>query len=99
MGPRGHSVLVYQLNGRRLVYDPDDDETAHLVVAGAEPTPLELAREICTLEKPFRAQLLALHSSAEPREEVAANDRRHSNPQSGSEPAGSATHASRAALF
>jgi hypothetical protein len=64
VGQRGHSVLVYGENGHRYVYDPEDGETARLSSTGPDPTPLQMAREICTLQRPFDARLLALHGPA-----------------------------------
>jgi hypothetical protein len=59
-GPHGHSVLVYRTNGQRYVYDSMDGEHPLVLPAGQDPSPLQIARTISTLQKPFKAQLLAL---------------------------------------
>ncbi len=88
-GLRGHTVLVYQRDGRRFVYDPDTSKTEQPLPPSVGSVPLQIARAMYSsfrnsLAAPEKAQLLALHQPSVYRDQALIASEKKPTPPGGS---------------
>jgi hypothetical protein len=88
-GRRGHTVLVYQRNGRRFVYDSDTSKREQPLPPSVGSVPLQIARAICPSFRnspttPEKALLLALHQTNAGHDQVLLASQKKPTPPGGS---------------
>jgi hypothetical protein len=88
-GLRGHTVLVYQRDGCRFVYDPETSRTEQPLPPSVGSVPLQIARAMYpsfrnSLAAPEKAQLLALRQPSANRAQVLLASEKKPTPPGGS---------------